>query len=76
METAKSLEVFELLLKVVTKTIDNDAKKKKKGQRCKYFGILLGTPDASLLGNLSSGKGVMQAGHGVIRAGNGKKKDF
>ena len=38
METAKSLEVFELLLKVVTKTIDNDAKKKKKDKDANILG--------------------------------------
>ena len=42
------------------------------GKRSKHFvGILLGTLNASLLGNLLTGKGVMRAGEGAIRTGEG-----
>ena len=34
----------------------------------------LGTLEASLLGNLLSGKGIMRAGDGIVRAGEGSKK--
>ena len=33
------------------------------------LGMLLGTLDAGLLGNMLPGKGVMRAGEGTIRAG-------
>ena len=36
-----------------------------------FLGILLGTLDARLLGNLSTGKGVIRADEGTIRAGEG-----
>ena len=44
--------------------------------------MLLGTLDASLLGNLLSGKGILRAGYGnkkgkgTVRAGSGKNWDF
>ena len=33
--------------------------------------MLLGTLDASLLGNLLTGKGIHRAGEGIVRAGEG-----
>ena len=36
---------------------------------CVFFGILLGTLEASLLGNVLVGKGVVRTGDGVTRAG-------
>ena len=36
--------------------------------------MLLGTLGASLLGNISAGKGINRAGKGVIRAGYGNKR--
>ena len=36
---------------------------------CVFLGILLGTVEASLLGNVLIGKGVVRAGDGVTRAG-------
>ena len=38
--------------------------------------MLLGTLGASLLGNLSAGKGVDRAGKGIIRAGENHHSDF
>ena len=51
----KSLEGSGLLMKGVSKTIKNEAKKQKSG----FLGMLLGTLGASLLGNLLAGKGVV-----------------
>ena len=34
-----------------------------------FLSILLGTLEASLLGNLMTGKGTFRAGEGIIRAG-------
>ena len=55
----KSLERFWLLIKVVTETIKNEAKKKKKRG---FLSILLGTTGAGLLGNLLTGKSTIRAG--------------
>ena len=63
----KSLEDHGLLLKGVSKTIQNEAKKKKKKE--KFPGMLLGTSDASLLRNKLTGKGTIIAGKGTLRAG-------
>ena len=44
--------------------------------------MLLGTLEASLLGNLLAGKGIVRAGSGnkkgkgIVRAGSGKQWDF
>ena len=65
MKIIKSLEEFELLIKWVSETIKNEAKK----QKGRFLGMLLGTLDASLLGNLLTGKGTIRAGKGTIRAG-------
>ena len=51
MKMVKFLENAGLLIKSVSKTIENE-----------FFGLLLGTLGASLLGNLLTGKGVMRAG--------------
>ena len=37
--------------------------------------MLLGTLGASLLGNISAGKGINRAGEVIVRAGYGNKKD-
>ena len=38
--------------------------------------MLLGTLEASLLGNLlTGGKGIMRAGDGIVRAESGSKKN-
>ena len=50
----KYLKDADLLLKGIIKIIENEAKEQKGG----FFGMLLGVLDASLLGNLLTGKGV------------------
>ena len=66
----KSLVDSGLLLKVVSETIQNEAKEQKGG----FLSMLLGTVGASLLGNILAGKGINRAGEGVIRAGDGNKR--
>ena len=64
----EALENFGILLKGVTKMIENETKEQRGG----FLGMLLGTLGASLLGNLlTGGKGIMRAGDGIVRAGNG-----
>ena len=65
MEIIKSLEESGLLIKGISETIKNEGKEQKGG----FFGRLLGTLSASLLGNLLTGKGIIRAGEGIIRAG-------
>ena len=70
----QALENSNILLKGVTKTITNEAKKQKGG----FLSMLLGTLGASLLGNLLAGKGILRAGSGnkkvkgIVRAGTEK----
>ena len=60
-----------ILLKGVTKTIENETKEQRGG----FLSMLLGTLGASLLGNLlTGGKEMMRAGEGIVRAGEGAKK--
>ena len=67
----KALENSGILLKGVTKTIENET----KGQKGGFLSMLHGTLGASLLGNLlSGGKGIMRARDGIVRAGSGSKK--
>ena len=71
MKIIEALENSGILLKGVTKTIENETKKQRGG----FLSMLLGTLGASLLGNLlSGGKGIVRAGKGVVRAGEGVKK--
>ena len=65
MKKVKSLEESVLLIKGVCETIKNEAKEQKGG----FLSTLLGALGVSLLGNMLSGKGVIQAGEGTIRAG-------
>ena len=68
----EALENSGILLKGVTKTIENETKEQRGG----FLSMLLGTFGASLLGNLlTGGKGIVRAGKGVIRAGEGVKKN-
>ena len=67
----EALENSGILLKGITKTIENETKE----QRGRFLSMLLGTLEASLLGNLlTGGKGIVRAGEGVKRAGEGVKK--
>ena len=66
----KELENSDILLKGVSKTIENEIKEQRRG----FLGMLLGTLGASLLGNLLTRKGIMRAGDGIVRAGEGSKK--
>ena len=71
----KSLEDSGLLLKGVSKTIQNGAKEQKEG----FLSMLLGILGVSLLGNILAGKGINRAGEGFLRTGYGssiKNKDF
>ena len=74
----KALEDSNVLLKGITKTINNETEEQKVG----FLSMLLGTLGASLLGNMLSGKGIVRAGYGnkqgkgIITAGYGNKKDF
>ena len=72
-EIIKIIEALEnsgILLKGVTKTIENETKEQRGG----FLSMLLGTLGASLLGNLLSGKGLVRADEGIVRAGGGVKK--
>ena len=68
MKIIEALENSGILLKGVTKIIENETKEQRGG----FLSMLLGTLGASLLGNLlTGGKGIVHAGEGVIRAGDG-----
>ena len=62
-------------MKGVTDTVKNETKEQKGG----FLSMLLGTLDASLLGNLLTGRGFVRPGSGnnkgkgVARAGYGNK---
>ena len=75
LKIVKSFEDSGILLKGVSETIKNEAKKQKGG----FLSMLLGTFGASLLGNMLAGKGVIRTGYGSkgqgrIRAGYGFKR--
>ena len=81
MKIIKGLENSGILLKGVSKTIKNETKE----QRGRFLSMLLGTLEASLLGNLlTGGKGIVRAGEGsvanrtkgdgIVRAGEGSKR--
>ena len=78
MKIVQALEDSNILLKGVTKTIENETKEQKGG----FLSMLLGTLGASLLGNLLEGKGIVRAGFankkgkGIVRAGYGKEYNF
>ena len=84
MKIVQALEDSNILLKGVTKTIEDETKEQKGG----FLSMLLGTLGASLLGNLLAGKGIARAGYGnlskkgkgIVRAGYGdlsqNKMDF
>ena len=66
----EALENSGILLKGVTKTIENETKEQRGG----CLSMSLGTLGASLLGNLLTGKGMMRAGEGIVTGGEGAKK--
>ena len=72
-DVMKIIEVLEnsgILLKGVTKTIENETKEQRGG----FLSMLLRTLGATLLGNLFSGrKGFVRAGDIVIRVGEGSR---
>ena len=71
MKIIEALENSGILLKGVSKTIENETKEQTRG----FLSMLLGTLGAILLGNLSTGgKGMMIAGNGIVHAGEGSKK--
>ena len=78
MKIVQALEDSHILLKEITKTIENETKEQKGG----FLGMLLGTLGASLLGNMLTGKGILGAGYGnkeakgILRGGYGSKKMF
>ena len=85
-KAVKSLEDSGLLLKRVTKTVQNELKEQKGG----FLSMSLGALGASLLGNILAGRGINRAGEGreaiaksqgrgIARAGYGSrysKMDF
>ena len=74
----EALEYSNILIKGVTKTIKNETREQKGG----FLSMLLGTLGASLLENLSTGKGIVRAGSGnkkgkgIVTAGTGKQWNF
>ena len=76
LKIAQALEDFNILLKGITETINNETKKQKGG----FLEMLLGTLGASLLENMLTRKGIVRAGYGhakgIVRAGYGNKRDF
>ena len=81
MKIIEALENSGILLKEVSKTIENETKEQRGG----FLSMLLGTLGASLLGNLlTGGKGIVTAGEEsvasrakgeeIVRAGEGSKK--
>ena len=65
MNIVQALEDFNILLKWVTRTIENETKE----QKGVFLNTLFGTIGPTLLVNLLSGKRI-------VRAGSGKQLDF
>ena len=78
MKIVQALEDSNILLKGVTKTIENETKERKRG----FLIMLLGTLGATLLGNLLTRKGIVRAGSGnnkekrIVRASSRKQLGF
>ena len=81
MKIIEALKNSGILLKGVSKTIENETKEQRGG----FLSMLLGTLRASLLGDLlTGGKGIVRAGEGsvasrdkgdgIVRAGKESKK--
>ena len=65
LKIVKSLEESGLLIIGDSETIQNEVKEEKKW----FFGLLLGTLDASLLGNILTRKNTIGAGESTIIGG-------
>ena len=61
----KVLEESALLIKGVSETVKNEVKEQKVG----FLGMLAATLDASLLGSMLAGKGIIRASEGTISSG-------
>ena len=78
MKTVQALEHSNILMKRITETIKKETKEQKWG----FLSMLLGTLEASLLGNILAEKGIIRAGSGnkkgkgIVRADYGKEWDF
>ena len=72
LEIVKSLEDSGILLKGISETIKDEAKKQRGG----FLSMLLGSLGASLLGDMlfKKSKGVIKAEEGTIRAGYGSNR--
>ena len=68
MKIIEALENSDILLKGVSKTIENETKEQRGG----FLSMLLGTLGASLLG--TGGNGIVRAGEVIVRAGEKVKK--
>ena len=73
MKIVEAVEDSNILLKGVTKAINNETKEEKRG----FLGMLLVPLRASLLGNMLTRKGIVRAGYGnkegkgILSAGYG-----
>ena len=63
----KSLENLCVLIDVVSKTVQQEIKRRED----RFLGMLLENLVASTLGNMLTGKIIMGTGKGVVRAGRG-----
>ena len=76
MKIIQALEDSDILLKGVTIAIKNETKEQKGG----LLSMLFGAIEATLLGNLLTGKGILRAGSRnkkrkrILRAGTGNNK--
>ena len=76
MKIVQALEDSDISSKKIAEKIENETKERKAG----FLGMLLGTLDSSLLGNMLTGKEILRAGYGnkqgkgIWRTGYGSKK--
>ena len=75
MKIVKVLEDSNILFKGVTETIIKETKEQKGG----FLSMFLGSLEASLLGNVLAGKGIVRAGSGnkkgkgIVKPNSGNK---
>ena len=69
MKIVQALQDSNILLKVVTKTINNETKE----QKGRFLSVLPGTLGASLLGNILAEKGIARVGSGHPSLNSDKK---